>query len=270
MSQRLGYPALGALFVLSLSVCTLWAQTPATLALRIGMVGDPTHQVAWTDDSLERLKAIGFNAVQLNIAWGWRPYGEALNLFEVVTVPGEIEMAGVAERRAEIKRRVALARKHGLRTLFHFGSPHSNRDPYTGEIPPGGLQIHIDEITSDSWYDVLNPNVRDHELALLKEFRRQFPDVDDILVYTYDQDAWQTAEFQYTKFSYAVPLAARLPGYLAALHRVWTEGRTGRAQMWWEPWELSAGQVYAMLPKLPRADFGLIIHANIAEAQLAN
>ena len=39
--------------------------------------------------------------------------------------------------------------------------------------------------------------------------------------------------------------------------------------MWWEPWELSAGEVYAILPKLPRASFGLIIHANIAEAQLA-
>jgi hypothetical protein len=260
--------AIGVLLLLSSWSFTLWAQTPETPSLRIGILGDPTHQVVWSDDSLERLKAIGFNAVQLNIAWGGRPFGEALNLFEVVTVPGETEMAGVAERRAEIKRRVALARKHGLHTLFNFGSPHSNRDPYTGEIPAGGLPIHIDEITSDSWYDILNPKVRDHELALLREFRRQLPDVDDILVYTYDQDAWQTAEFQFTKFSYGVPLADRLPGYLASLHQVWTEGRSGHAQMWWEPWELSAGQVYAMLPKLPPVDFGLIIHANIAEAQL--
>src|SRR5271170_2237478 len=132
---------IGASLVLSSWACTLWAQTPAIPALRIGILGDPMHQVVWSDDSLERLKAIGFNAVQLNIAWGGRPFGEALNLFEVVTVPGDTEMAGVAERRAEIKRRVALARKHGLRTLFHFGSPHSNRDPYTGEIPPGGLPI---------------------------------------------------------------------------------------------------------------------------------
>ena len=107
-------------------------------------------------------------------------------------------------------------------------------------------------MTFDSWYDILNPKVRDHELALLREFRRQFPDVDDILVYTYDQDAWQTPEFQYNKFSYGIPLSDRLPGYLAALHQVWTEGRAGKARMWWEPWELSAGQVYTILPKLPR------------------
>jgi hypothetical protein len=162
---------------------------------------------------------------------------------------------------------VLLARQHGLRTLFHFGSPYMDRKPYTGDVPR--IAQNVDSVTFDSWYDILNPKVRGHELALLREFRREFPEVDDILVYTYDQDAWQTPEFQYNKFSYGIPLSERLPGYLEALHQIWTEGRTGKARLWWEPWELSAGQVYAVLPKLPRSDFGLMIHANIAEAQLA-
>ncbi len=250
----------------------LFAQTLAPADVRLAILGDPVHQVAWTDAALEKLKSIGFNAVQLNIAWGSRPFGEPLNLADVVTVPGEAETGGTAERRAELKRRVALAKKHGLRTLFHFGSPYANYDPYLGkpvETDAGRLAYKVDDETYDSWYDILNPGVRDHELALLEELRRQFPDVDDILVYTYDQHAWQTPEFQYTRFSFGIPLADRLPGYLAALHEVWTEGRAGKARLWWEPWELSAGQVYTMLGKLPRTDFGLMLHGNIGEVQLA-
>lgn len=250
-----------------LGASQLFSQAPHTPEIRIAILGDPAHQVTWTDEALEKLKAIGFNEVQLNIAWGSRPFGEALDLVDVVTVPGEHELAGTAERRAELKRRMALEKRHGLRILFHFGSPYMDRDPYTGDVPR--IPYHVDDTTFDSWYDVLNPKVRDHEVALLREFRQQFPDVDDILVYSYDQDAWQTPEYQYNKFSYGIPVSDRLPGYLAALHETWTEGRNGKARMWWEPWELSAGEVYAVLPKLPRSDFGLIIHSNIAEAQLA-
>jgi hypothetical protein len=253
--------------LLLLAAPQLFAQAPHTPGLRIAILGDPVHQVAWTDDNLEKLKAIGFNEIQLNIAWGSRPFDEPLNLIDVVTVPGEPELPGTAGRRAELERRVLLARQHGLRMLFHFGSPYMDRNPYTGDVPR--IAQNVDGVTFDSWYDILNPKVRGHELALLREFRRQFPEVDDILVYTYDQDAWQTPEFQHNKFSYGVPLSERLPGYLAALHQIWTEGRTGKARLWWEPWELSAGQVYAVVPKLPRTDFGLIIHANIAEAQIA-
>ena len=243
------------------------AQEAGVPALRVGILGDPVHQVAWTDEAVEKLKTIGFNAVQLNIAWGSRPFGEALNLMDVVTVPGEAEPAGTAERRVELRRRMNLAKQHGLRTIFHFGSPYMARNPYTGAITR--TPYRIDDVTSDPWYDILNPKVREHELALLREFRRQFPEILDILVYTYDQDAWQTPEYQYNHFSYGIRLSDRLPGYLVDLHRIWTEGRSEAARMWWEPWELSAGEVYAILPKLPRVSFGLIIHANIAEAQLA-
>jgi hypothetical protein len=245
----------------------LLAQVPLTPATRIGILGDPTHHIAWSDAGLEKLKTIGFNEIQLNIAWGSHPTGDPITLIDVVTVPSETELPGTAERRAELRRRVAMARAHGLRTLFHLGSPYMDHNPYTGEV--SRTPYRIDDATTDSWYDILNPKVRDHEIALLAEFRRQFPDVDDILVYTYDVEAWQTPEFQYTHFSFGVPLADRLPGYLAALHRVWVQGRTGKARMWWEPWELSAGEIYTMLPRLPRTDFGLILHSNIAEAQLA-
>jgi hypothetical protein len=235
--------------------------------IRVAILGNPVRQIAWTDENVQRLKDIGFNEVQLNIAWGPRPFDEPLNLIDVVTLPDATPAPGTIERGVELKRRAALAKKHSLRTLFHFGSPFMARNPYTGDITH--LLQDVDGITTDSWYDVLNPMVRDHEIALLGEFRKQFAEIDDILIYTYDQDAWQTPEFQYNRFSYGVPLSDRLPGYLAALHEAWCDGRSGQARLWWEPWELSAGQVLAVLPKLPRTDFGLMIHSNIAEAQLA-
>ena len=110
-------------------------------------------------------------------------------------------MPRTAERRADLKLRVALAKAHGLRTLFHFGSPYMEHNPNIEET--ARLPQRIDDVTFDSWYDIMNPKVRDHEIALLREFRRQLPDVEDILVYTYDQDAWQTPEFQYNTFSTA-------------------------------------------------------------------
>jgi hypothetical protein len=244
----------------------LWAQAN-TPPIRIGIIWDPVHPVSWSDGGLEKLKAIGFNEVQLNLAWGSHPTGDPITLCDIVTVPGEPELPGTPERRKELSRRVELAQRHGLRMLLHLGSPYMDYNPYTGEVPR--IPYHVDDTTTDSWYEILNPKVRDHELALLREFRRQFPQVEDVLVYNYDVEAWQTPEFQYTKFSYGIPLAERLSGYLSAFHQVWTEGREGKARMWWEPWELSAGQIYTMLPKLPRKDFGLMLHSNIAESQLA-
>ncbi|MCL4402225.1 MAG: hypothetical protein M1436_06140, partial [Acidobacteria bacterium] len=245
------------------------AQTaPSAPQLRIGIVGNPTERPSWTDQEVAALNALGFNEVQLNIAWGSRPFGEPLNLLDVVTVPGEQEQPGTAKRRAELRRRLELARRHGLRTLFHFGSPYMNRNPYTGEVRRISY-AGIDLKTDDPFFDVMNPLVVKHEVALLREFRKQFPEVDDILVYTLDQDAWQAVEFGPSKFSRGIPLAERLPPYIKELHKAWTAGREDKARMWWEPWELSAGQIYTMLPQLPRKGFGLAIHSNIAEAQIA-
>ena len=236
--------------------------------LRVAILGDPSAKVEWTDAALEALKSIGFNTVQLNIAWGDHVFDEPLNLIDVVTLPAESPLPTTPARHAEIERRAALAKRHGLRTLFHFGSPYLDYNPHTGEVSRIG-QGGVDDNSFDSNYDVSNPKVAQHELDLLQEFRRSFPDVDDILVYTYDQDAWQTAEFQRSKYSDGVPLSERLPEYVKKLHHVWTDGRADTHRMWWEPWELSAGQVFAILPQLPRSGFGLMIHTNIGEVQRA-
>jgi len=47
----------------------------------VGFLGCPPRpDVPWTRQNLARLKELGFNTIQLNIAWGYRPGDEPLNL----------------------------------------------------------------------------------------------------------------------------------------------------------------------------------------------
>jgi hypothetical protein len=246
---------------------------PAPPAIRVGLIGNPNTVPEWTDQRVKALKDAGFTAVQLNVAWGSRPQNEPLNLNDVVGLPGEPLHPQVAKRQPELRKRIDLAKKYGLRTIFHFGSPFMWRAPDTGQI-----KRHSGDAFRGVWFDSANPKVVEYETGLLKQFVERFGDVDDILVYTYDQDAWEASQFSTSKFSRAVPLHERLPKYLAKLHEIWTQRAAppGAAdadrqvhRMWWEPWELSAGQVYKIIPQLPTKNFGLSIHSNIAEAQIS-
>ncbi len=245
---------------------TTFAQTKLTgppPQIRIAIIGNPVTAVEWNDESVKAIADAGYNAVQLNIAWGGRPHGEPLNLRDVVGIPGQPLDAKVKARQPQFHERIRLAKKCGLKTLFHFGSPYMWRDPDTGEV-----KWNSPEAFKKPFFDVGNPKLVEYETGLLKEFRREFPEVDDILVYTYDQDAWQAWQFGSSAYSRGVPLHERLPVYLKQLQQVWTHGGSDH-RMWWEPWELSAGQIYKIIPQLPKDNFGMIIHCNIAEAQIA-
>jgi len=217
----------------------------------------------WTPEVLERLRAWGFTQVQLNLAWGARPDDDPLNLEDLVDPSEEVarRSAQVAElhcrpgdearaaRRARIARRLAMAREAGLKTLFHFGAPYNRHGAY-GDTPPNCL---------------LDPGVHDRYEDLIRRFAVDFPGVDDLLVYTYDQDAWLCGEFGGCPRCNGVPLHERLPAFLDRLSATWLAiNPAGR--VWWEPWELSAGQVAACLERVSPAGFGLALHANIAEA----
>ena len=244
--------------------------TTSPLQLKVAFLGNPNSAepfkfwrvVPWSDANLLRLQALGFNAIQVNVAWGPRPDDEPLNLEDVVELPPELaaEFPQVVplncdpspqrrqQRRADLHQRSASCRRLGLRTLFHFGAPYNNHMRY-GDGPPNCIS---DERV-----------LRRYEL-LLELFARDFPDVDDILVYTYDQDAWLCSEFGPCPRCLGIPLHERLPGFLEGLARAWQRSRPA-GRLWWEPWELSAGQVYACVPRLQPSLFGLALHANVAE-----
>ncbi|NDE85751.1 MAG: hypothetical protein EB056_07005, partial [Verrucomicrobia bacterium] len=77
--------------VASLLSCEILAESnrqAQRVDYKVGFLGVPCHpEVAWNADNLQRMKDLGFNVLQLNIAWGYRPNDEALNLEDVVDLP---------------------------------------------------------------------------------------------------------------------------------------------------------------------------------------
>ena len=74
------------------------SESPKYLQYKVGFLGIPESllrlvdlpvAVPWTPQSLEMLKVLGFNTIQLNVAWGARPGDEPLNLEDVVQLSKE-------------------------------------------------------------------------------------------------------------------------------------------------------------------------------------
>lgn len=242
------------------------------LLYKIGFLGAPnslhdgqfTVPVDWSAENIVRLKTLGFNTVQLNVAWGSRPGDEPLNIEDIVELAPDQQAAYPqpvplrcnpsperrAARRQAMHDRIALCRRAGLRTIFHFGAPYNAHARY-GDNPPNCIS---------------DPKVAQRYVLLLEAFARQFPGVDDILVYTYDQDAWLCSEFGQCPRCQGVPLHERLVPFLEQLRAAW-QRLSPEGRLWWEPWELSAGQVLACVHRLNSPAFGLALHSNIAEVQ---
>lgn len=207
----------------------------------IGIVGHPTSlDLAWSDFQLQALKDAGFDTLQLSIAWSYRPANEVLNLENFEAENGHI---------AEWRRRIAQARRFGFRTLAHFG------------LPMGQIQ--------DATTCILDPQVRDRYAARVSWFFREFPEVDAMMVYNYDQRAALCSEFGPCPRCHGVPLHERLPGFLELLIGAMQAVKAG-VRLWWEPWELSEGQILAILDRIRPEHLGVVMHNSIAEVQLVN
>jgi hypothetical protein len=242
----------------------------ANLQYKVGFLGNPSSSiqfemivpVPWTPATVGQLKSLGFNTIQINVAWGPRPSDEVLNLEDLVQLTPEQEnqlpqvvplrskpgAEAREKRRAELKHRIVLCKDAGLRTMLHFGAPYNAHASY-GDGPPNCIS---DEKVSQRY-----------EL-LIDALARDFPGVDDLLVYTYDQDAWLCSEFGPCPRCLGVPLHERLVPFLNRLASRWrSHNPSGR--FWWEPWELSAGQALTCSERVDPTGFGLMLHCNIAE-----
>ena len=81
--------------------------------------------VPWTPETVGQLKKLGFNTVQLNVAWGRRPGDEPLNLEDVVQLdpkldrryPQVVPLRSKLGEEARDKRRTELSRKSWARLI---------------------------------------------------------------------------------------------------------------------------------------------------------
>jgi len=227
---------------------------------RIAIIGNPSDPDTRYDDiQLKKLKEEGFNTVQLNIAWGSRPADEPLNLEDILAYEGEAPSSAVTKRFDEIKRRAQKAKECGFRTLFQFGAPLI-RELYKTIGDPK----QIDSATCAN--DINDPIIIKRYQYLLSQLSERIPEIDDIMIYTMDQEAWLGNEFGNCNLDKGIPLDEKIPPFLKELCFSWTKYHP-KGIMWWEPWELSAGELFAIIDKLPQKNFGLILHSNVAEVQ---
>lgn len=239
--------------------------TKTALTYKIGFLGAPSHpKVEWNDANMQKMKDLGFNAMQLNIAWGYRPGDEALNLEDVVELPKEFELQvdrdsaktlrtpeRIAMRSAKLKHRIAMCKKYGFKMIFHFGAPFVG---YPAMEPLS--QCIADPVTINRY------------VTLLKAFHDKFPEVDDLLCYTYDQNAWLSSEFGDDPVCNGTPVYKSVSNFINILGQTW-KGLKPNGKLWWEPWEISAGQVYKSMDLLDTSHVGIAIHSSIAEVQIA-
>ena len=235
---------------------------------KVGFLGAPSFpKVDWNDANMQRMKNLGFNVMQLNIAWGSRPNDEPLNLEDLVALPqpfsatpGDIDRKEartpekIAARTSKIQQRIAISRKFGFRTLFHFGAPNVL-------YPPLEPDVRLDQCISDEATTA-------RYVALIKAFHAKFQGVDDLLCYTYDQHAWICAEAGSCPRCHGVPLHDRVTKFVNAMARTWRE-LNPKGVLFWEPWELSAGETYRCIDLLDASCVGLSLHSSIAEVQIA-
>ena len=225
-------------------------------SVRIAVLGTPSQpETDWSAARLRDLRRDGFTDIQVNIAWSYRPADEVLTLADLVAVEGAPVSGGRdgdggrARRLAVVRTRTEAAHDAGLRTLLHVGLPYQGRAGFDGEALP---QCVSDPATAER-YD-----------AALGELAERLPDLDDLLLYTDDQDAWLCSEFGDCPRCSGVPLHRRLPAFLASLATRWRRLRP-HGRLWWEPWELSAGQALACIDALAGVPIGFMLHSNVGE-----
>jgi hypothetical protein len=223
--------AAGSALVIAAESASGPMENPGGYEYFIGIVGNPSSpDISWSDEQLTKIKALGVNMVQLSIAWGWKPANEVLNLEDLDE-----------EQRANFAYRIKQAEKHGLRTIAHFGVPRMlNYSP----VRPACI---------------MDPAVREKYVNLLSDFMTSFPEVDDIMIYTYDQRAWICSEFGPCLRCSGLPLHERLPGFINLLNETMQKHRPN-TRLWWKPWELSKGQTVAILDRVNPAHFGLMLN----------
>lgn len=251
--------SLFVLLTITVSSCSQPKISP--FSYRIAVVGHPVnpYDTRYDDRQLNALKELGFNTLQLNIAWGARPADEPLNLEDILPLSGEQPTARIAERLETIRFRAKQAKSYGFRTLFHFGAPRV--DSLYQSLRPDLIDATTEK------YSILKPEIVQKYVDFLKRLKQEIPELDDIQLYTFDQEAWIGNEFGDGPTDRDIPLHERITPFLNTLTQTWGEV-SPNGILWWEPWEMSAGQIYACIPALPSQNFGLFLHSNIAEVQL--
>jgi hypothetical protein len=228
-----------------------------------------------TAEQLASLKALGVNTLFVNLAWS-RPWMDAVTLEEVHTSPSFpwlSDPARVSANATRLRQRADAVVAAGLRPFFLFGCP--------AQIDLAGLSPDAQAATEAlvgqrvsriaprvAVACIRSPAVRQLYRELLQQHFAAFPETAGLLFYTVDELAEVCDERDDCPRCHDVPLHERLPDFLRYLRDVIDELKPG-VEMWWEPWEFSAAQTYAIAERLdPRIK--LALHSSLHEVYYVN
>ena len=213
-----------------------------------GMIGNPIlPETEWNDSQIQMLKDMGCNFAQINIAWDSRPNNEPLNLDDI-----QSDVLGL------MRDRVGKLKKAGMRGMLHVGMPKLRYLGHEANITPYLLPSCISD-----------PQTLRHNAAMLRKIMHEIPDLTDFMFYTYDQHAWLCSEFGSCPRCAGIPLEDRLPGFINGIKREMAMVNK-EAMFWWQPWELSLGQICQILEKIDTDHFGLMLNTAGSESYYNN
>lgn len=237
------------------------------------MVGNPAYYSEkfrdFGDESLTKLKEMEVNTVLVNIAWS-RPYIDAVILEHVVQskeFPKMSDADTVNLRMPQLKERIKNIHKNGMKAMALFGMPiyidYKNLpEEYKVMLGSTFSTVSVDQVTC-----ILSEATRRYYKELLTKALAEL-DLDSMLIYTYDELAEVCDEDSDCPRCKGIPLEDRLPGFLNEINSHIQTLKPG-FEMWWEPWELSASQVYLCLESLDKS-IGISCHSTLHEVYHVN
>lgn len=240
-----------------------------------GMLGNPNFYgdpyQAHTAEKIEQLKAMNVNTVFVNIAWS-RPWVDAVNLENTAvsaSFPLLSDMDEVERHRRGLGARVRAVKAAGLQAFALFGIPRYfdfSQYPESYSVLRGSTASTIS--SHDSVACVRSPEVRQLYRELFADLLAHMPELDGMLVYTYDELAEVCDEDSDCPRCRGIPAEERIPTFLNGLYEDLQALKPG-FELWWEPWELSAAQTYRIEERL-NAAIGLALHSTLHEVYFVN
>ena len=241
---------------------------------KAAMPGNPTFYKDGLQDysveGLEKLKSLGINTVFINLAWS-RPHIDVVVLEATAiskSYPLTSDTDEVISNRAKLVERIKNVKSLDMTTMALFGIPQymdysKLPDEYKVLMGAPVSLISPDQVTC-----VLSPETRIYYTELLCDLLSNMPDLDGILVYTYDELAEVCDENSNCPRCRGIPAEERISEFLNWLYDTVNTIKPG-FKLWWEPWELSWAQVYGILQKCNK-EIVVSCHSTIHEVYFVN
>lgn len=245
-----------------------------SLSVRAAMPGNPSFYENglqdYSPEALQKLKDKGIDTIFINLAWS-RPYIDVVTLEHVAvskSYPLLSKEDDVIKNQRKIKERIANAKSLGLKSMLLVGMPQYFKYEELPENYKALMGATVSTIADASVTCVESPETVKLYKELLSDLLKHVPDLDGILVYTYDELAEICDEDSDCPRCKGIPQEKRISKFLNTIYEYLQELTPG-FEMWWEPWELSWSQVYETL-ELLNADITVSCHSTLHEVYFVN